>query len=133
MRKKSFFVLVFLSAVLILASCASTKTWDASLPAENSAILKPKGNFNITKYNGVDVDWKNASQISIPSGTTELTISGRYSRDYVYYTITDSVIRYGFLPGSTYRISFGYKLFSSRLTVTITDITLKTKDYIFLE
>jgi hypothetical protein len=112
--KKQLFLLIL--TVLVLSSCTITKAttiFDEKLPVEKTSwILTSQG--EIIAYNGINVKWKQSglslNVVSIPAGNTllEMNIKTEYGYN-TFYTASNVLFRYNFLPQKYYDFGFIFK------------------------
>ncbi|WP_461256599.1 hypothetical protein [Treponema sp. R80B11-R83G3] len=101
----AFFMVVF----ILFSSCATTKIFfDDTIPLEETAIIQPTVSIKIIEFNGKKVNWSSGdwgTEITIPSGEANLTVSVAVERGNYFYTGGKLKFTYDFKKGQKYYIT----------------------------
>jgi hypothetical protein len=78
--------------------------WDDTLTIEQGVELKlGYGQFTVTSYNGIDVDWKKGAVVFLPPGETVFTVVVNFSTASTRYT-GESIFVWNFEAGGKFTL-----------------------------
>ena len=113
------FPVVVASAVVLLASCATThrRTYDKTIPKEQTAVMCFGDGIYVKSYNGIDVAkaWNGIIwltnerlKVTLPAGESEFGFKLKYVMANTTYSASDIKIRYYLEAGKKYSMFFVY-------------------------